>query len=277
MSTSSPQPDEPRDDEGKPAGPGEPEEPRSAPRYGQYAPGPQPPQSGQQAPPQYGQYGPPPQYGQYGQPPQYGQYGQPPQYGQYGQPPQYSQQYGQPPYGQQGGYNTYWTPPQEAQQKAVMLAFWLVIATAVLEVVLAIVGILAVSNTAALRSLFDQFNEQAGTTTRTLTFQEFQSLIVTVMWVLFAGAVVNAALLVVSAIFVRRGRRWARILGTVVLALTIFSFFNAGVLALITVALAIASIVMLFRPGVTAFLNAHNTFANPYSGPPRSFGNPYGQ
>lgn len=265
MSTSSPQPDQPRDDEGKPAGPGEPEQPRSAPRYGQYAPGQQPPQHGQG--PQYGQA---PQYGQYGQPPQYGQ--QPP----YGQPPQYSQQYGQSPYGQQTGYNTYWTPPQEVQQKAVMVAFWLVIATAVIEVVLAIVGILAVSNTTALRSLFDQFNEQASST-RTLNFQEFQRLIVTVMWVLFAGAVVNATLLVVSAIFLRRGRRWARILGTVVLALTIFSFFNAGVLALITVALAIASIVMLFRPGVTAFLNAHNTFANPYAGPPRSFGNPYGQ
>lgn len=274
MSTSSPQPDQPRDDEersgpAQPPGPPEPKEPRPAPRYGEYAPG-------QQAPP-YGQphYGQQPPYGQqapYGQPPQYGQYGQAPQYGQqpqYGQPP-----YGQPAqqYGQPAGY---WAPPQEAQRKAVTVAFWLLIATAVVEVLMGIFGLAVnMSNLSAFRTIYDE--QTAGQPTQ-ISFEEFRSVLVTVLWAAFVGAIVNAAILVVSAIFLQRGRRWARTLGTVFLALTIFSFVVSGLFALITVALAVASIVLLFRPGVTAYLNAHNTFANPYTGPPRSFGNPYGQ
>ena len=284
MSSSSEQPEQPRDDEGRTGGPAGPEQPRSAPRFGQYAPGQQGPQYGQQTPqygqqtPQYGQQAPQygqqtPQYGQ--QAPQYGQqgpqYGQP-GYGQYGQP---TPQYGQPGYGQPGGYNGYWAPPQDAQRKGVAVAFWLIIATAIVEVVLGILGLaINMSNVRAFRTIYD---EQTAGRPAAFTFEEFRSLLLTFLWTSFAGAIVNAAVLVLCAVFLRKGRRWARTLGTVFLSLTVFNFIVSGFFALITVAIAIVTIVMLFRPPVTAFLNAHNTFANPYDGPPRSFGNPYGQ
>jgi hypothetical protein len=155
------------------------------------------------------------------------------------------------------------------------VAFWLMIATAVVEVLMGIFGLAVnMSNVSAFRTIY---NEQTAGQPTQISFEEFRTVLVGVLWAAFVGAIVNAAILVVSAIFLQRGRRWARTLGTVFLALTIFSFVVSGLFALITVGLAVASIVLLFRPGVTAYLNAHNTFANPYAGPPRSFGNPYGQ
>lgn len=289
------QPEEPQN----PA-PHEPESPRPAPKYGQYAPGHEPqagnPPYGQQQP----QQGEPPRYGQpaqgqppQGQPPQYGQalppqYGQQPQYGQgggqYGQPQYGQSQYGQPQYGQSqyGQGNQYGqaqhgapTPGAAAQQSGVNVAFWLLIATAAVEVVLAIVGLMAAMNsTADLQTMFDQQTSTRGTG---MTFEDFHRIVITVLWIVFVGALVNAAILVLCAVFLRRGRRWSRILGTIFLCLTVLSFLSSGLFALVTVALAIVTIVMLFRGTVSAFIAGQNTFANPYTDPPQSFGNPYGR
>ncbi|WP_415855613.1 hypothetical protein [Sinomonas sp. G460-2] len=298
------QPDEPQ----TPA-PHEPEGSRPAPRYGQYAPGhepqsgqPQPgqPQPGQSQSPQYGQA---PQYGQQPQPPQYGQapqYGQQPQQPQYGQPPQYGRapqygqqpqqpQYGQAPqyghapqYGQAAQYNQpaqYGSgygapvPSAAAQQSGVNVAFWLLIATAAVEAVLAIFG-LAINSAVDLRAMF---TEQTSSRSTAITYEQFHQIILTVLWIVFVGALVNAAVLGLCAAFLRRGRRWARILGTVFLCLSVLSVLSSGLFALITIALAIVTIIMLFRPTVSAYIAAHNAFANPYTEPPRTFGNPYGQ
>ncbi|MDQ4492044.1 hypothetical protein RBS60_17725 [Sinomonas sp. ASV486] len=276
-------PSEPQDTQGSRQEPSAPAG-RPAPRYGQYAPGFEP--NAQQQPPAYGQ----PQYGQppYGQqqPPAHGQpnYGQP-QYGQ--QPPAYGQpQYGQPPYGQQPPYSPqpptygyggpgYGAPGPEAQQAAVRRASLLLFVTAAVEVVIGFIATMAELNlpASALRDLFNR----AGGAQAGITFEQFRQIISTFVWVAMSGAVVNAIVLVLCGVFLSRGRRWARVLGTVFLCLTILAFFAGGLFSLLTMALAVASMVMMFRPAVTAFLNANNQFANPYTPKGPTFGNPYGQ
>lgn len=235
---------------------------RPAPRYGQYAPG----HEGQQ-PPQYGQpqFGQQPQYGQ--QPPQYGQ--QPPQYGQ----GQYSQPAYPPPYGTTAGFGA---PSPQQQRSAVRSASVLLFATAAVELVIAVLAtIVALAIPAdALRELYDQ----ASGSSSGMSFAQFRQFISGFVWFALACVVVNAAVLVVCGIFLPKGRRWARTTGTIFLCLTIGSVFSGGLFALVTIALAVAAIVALFRSPVTAFLAAQNQFANPYSGPKGpSLGNPYGQ
>lgn len=244
---------------------------RPAPRYGQYAP--QPPQYGQQ-PPQYGQSGSqPPQYGQAGsQPPQYQPGPQPPQYGQ----PGYGQ-FGQGPFGQrQPGYGPPTLGPAgPAPQTAVRNASLMLILTAVAEVVIAAI------TTAVLLSLSDDdlqsMLEQMGGAASGVTFEQLRTVMDTFVWFVLVCVIINAAVLVLCAVFLRRGQRWARTVGTVFLCLTLGSIIGGSVFALITIALAITTIVLLFRPPVTAFLAGKDGFAGPY--PPRgpSLGNPYGQ
>lgn len=83
-----------------------------------------------------------------------------------------------------------------------------------------------------------------------------------------------AAALIVCAISLRRGRRWARPLGTVslivaVLSNTVLPYLSLSVSDLfgsITVALAVASVIALFRRPVAAYLDSMNEAAEPRSG-----------
>ncbi|MDQ0258992.1 hypothetical protein [Sinomonas atrocyanea] len=257
--------------------PGQGQPGRPAPKYGQYAPGygeaqQQAPAYGQQQPPTYGQQQ-PPAYGQQ-QPPAYGQAWQQPGAPGYGAPGYGPQGYGAPGYGPQG-YGTP-APGPDAQRTAVRRASLLIFITAAAEVVIGLFATLVTLNTptSALRTLFND----AGGASSGITFEQFRQIISTFVWLALAGVVVNAVVLVLCGVFLMRGRKWARTLGTVFLCLTLGAFLAGGVFSLITIGLAVASIVLLFRPAVTAFLTAQNQFANPYT-PPKgpTFGNPYGQ
>ncbi|GAB3278718.1 hypothetical protein GCM10027449_18950 [Sinomonas notoginsengisoli] len=233
---------------------------RPAPRYGQYAPGYD--GSGQQ-PPAHGQPG--AGYGQQGQ--------------GYGQQPWQQPSYGQSQWQQPGMYGSapgYGVPGPQEQRSAVRKASILLFATAAAEVVIGFFATMVTLNTptGALRDLFNQ----AGGASSGISFEQFRQILGTLVWFAVAGAVVNAIVLVLCGVFLSRGRRWARALGTVFLCLTLGAFFSGGLFSLITIGLAVAGVVTMFRPGVTAFLNAKNSFANPYNTPKGpTFGNPYGQ
>ncbi|MBL0705733.1 hypothetical protein [Sinomonas cellulolyticus] len=262
---------------------------RPAPRYGQYAPG---YEHGQQQTPQgQNQYGQQPAYGQnqygqqppYGQPPQYGQqppypqnqYGQPWQQPPYGQPPYGQNPYGQPPYGQVPGFGL---PGADEQRRAVRTASILMFVTAAAEVVVS-AFVIATILTMPASMLHDMFNQVSSATGRTgLSFAEFQQAIRIFLYLAIACVIVNAAVLVLCGVFLPKGKRWARTVGAVFLCLTVGSFFAASIYALITIAVAVAAMVLLFRPAVTAFLDSRNQIANTYSTPKGpTFGNPYGQ
>ncbi|MFF2318952.1 hypothetical protein ACFVTE_22120 [Arthrobacter sp. NPDC058097] len=270
---------------------GQPRYGQDAPQYGQNAPqygqGEQgTPQYGQNAP-QYGQAGQAPQYGQ--NPPQYGQGGQggAPQYGQspYGQnPPQYGQpQYGQPQYGQsQSGQSPYGQSPygqspygqypsEQAQAatgagvpKLVNYSFWMIIAAGVLSILNLLVAIPSLDDP-AMRSTFEEQLRGSG---QDIAFEDVKGFIIGTMVVF---ALIGAGLYALVAFNVRKGKNWARILGTVFAALSVFSLFPLGLNTLVGL-LGIAAIVMLYMPGAAQYFQKPQPFANPYSQP-----GPYGR
>jgi hypothetical protein len=278
-----------------PSGPNEPEKGKpgqDAPQYGQQSPA--APQYGQQTPaaPQYGQQTPAaPQYGQnapqYGQQPpaapQYGQqqYGQqPPAAPQYGQnAPQYGQQpYGQPqqPYGQapqQYGQSPYAQYPSEQPlggasggvPKMVNNAFWMIIAAGVVWFISLLIAIPALDDP-AMRSTFDQQMRSGGAD---VDFESVKPMIIGMMVVV---GLIGAGLYALVAFNVRKGKNWARILGTVFAALSIFSLFPLS-LGTLSGLLGIAAIVMLYLPASAPYFQKQQPFGAPYSQP----GNPYGR
>jgi hypothetical protein len=218
---------------------------QNAPQYGQNAP-----QYGQQQPPQYGQNA--PQYGQQ-QPPQYGQNA--PQYGQQ-QPPQYGQSpYAQPPFAQQG--------PAE-MPKLVNTAFWVIVASGVVWIISLLVSITAV-DTPAMRDMFEQQMSTSGANVR---FEDIKPFIIGTTLVF---AVISAVLYALVALNVRKGKNWARILGTVFAALSVFSLYPLS-LATLSAVLGIAGIVMLYLPATSPYFSKRQPFANPYGQP-----GPYGK
>lgn len=246
------------------------EQPPSAPQYGQNAPqyGDQPPSA-----PQYGQNAPSaPQYGQAPSQPPYGQ--QPPQYGQnpqqYGQP-QYNQQppqYGQPGYGQ----SPYAQFPSEQPQagagpagipKLVNTAFWLIVAAGVVWV-LSLLMSMGMIDSPEMRA---QFEEQMAGSGADIRYEDLKGFL---LGSIVAFAVIGAGLYALVAINVRKGKNWARILGTVFAALSLLGIFPLS-LGTLAVLLGIAGIVMLYLPATSPYFAKRQPFANPYGQP----GGPY--
>ncbi|MDR6505006.1 hypothetical protein [Arthrobacter oryzae] len=281
MSTPPANPANPNEPEnGKPApdgpqyGQNTPQSP-AAPQYGQHSPAaPQygQPQYGQQPPaaPQYGQQSPAaPQYGQ----PQYGQ--QPQQFGQQGTPPQYGQQpqqpYGQAP--QQYGQSPYAQYPSEQPKgaaaggvpKMVNNAFWMLVAAGALWVISLLIAIPALDDP-AMRSTFEEQMRAGGAD---VDFDSIKGVVVGMMVVM---GLIGAGLYALVALNVRKGKNWARILGTVLAALSIFSLVPLG-LGTISALLGIAAIVMLYLPASAPYFQKQQPFGSPYSQP----GNPYGR
>ncbi len=245
------------------------------PQYGQQTP--PAPQYGQQAP-QYGQQTPPvPQYGQQTPPaPQYGQ--QTHQYGQQTPPlPQYGQQapqYGAPQYGQQApqyGQSPYAQYPAGQQQapggvpKLVNIAFWLIVASGVVWLISLLLAVFTL-DTPAVRSMFE---EQMAASGAEIDFAEIKPFLV---GTIVAFALISAGLYALVALNVRKGKNWARILGTVFAALSVFSLFPLSIGTLAVLA-GIAAIVMLYLPSTSPYFSKQQPFANPYGQPGGTFRN----
>jgi len=253
---------------------------QTPPTYGQNAP--QTPQYGQQAPPAYGQNAPQtPQYGQNApQTPQYGQqtppaYGQnSPQTPQYGQqtPPAYGQnapqapQYGQSPYGQ-SPYAQYPSDQPQAQgavPQLVNTSFWLIIAAGALWVISMLVS-LGTLDTPAVRDMFQQQMAASGTSV------DFESIKGVLIGTIVVFAAISAGLYALVAFNVRKGKNWARIMGTVFAALSVFNIIPLS-LATLAALVGIAAIVLLYLPAAAPYFQKRQPFANPYGQPGAPFG-----
>lgn len=184
--------------------------PPAQPRYGQYAPGPDPAApAGQPGQPQYGQYAPP----QYGQP---GPAGQPQQQG-YGQPG-YGQQFGGMQPGMPGG------PVQRPQ--TIDRSYWLILAAGaifgIINLISAFLPNLGMSQQQV--DLLEQLFSDAG---MPISVQELLPLVRTT-------TIVTTLLLVGVYILIARGIRngsnVARIFGTIFAVISVFSIFGLGFL-----------------------------------------------
>ncbi len=239
---------------------------------------PEQPQYGQQAQPQYGQNA--PQYGQQPSAPQYGQnapqYGQnAPQYGQFGQQPS-APQYGQSPYGQSPyGQSPYGQAPWPSQQPSttsdvpqlVNTAFLMIVGAGILSAISSLV--FAFTGQDYIMTVMEQAARQQGQALPPGTTQSLNGLLA-VSGII--GAVINLGLYALVAFPVRKGKNWARILGTVFAAVSIFGLFGLfelgplfGILQLLTILLGIAAIVMLYLPASAPYFRKAQPFANPYS------------
>ncbi len=273
MSTPPVQPPNPNEPEsgGKPPAPrygenapqfGQPTPP--APHYGQNAPEPTPPapQYGQNAP-QYGETGSPaPQFGQ--NPPAYGQ--NPPQAPAYGQQP-FGQQYGQSPYAQYPSEQPVATGSNGVPQ-LVNISFWLLIASGVIFVISMLMGIGQLDDP-LMRSTFEDAMRSGGAGGE-VPYESIKDVIAGTLVVI---AIIGAALYALVAIFVRKGKNWARILGTVFAALSIFGLFQVPNIGTLGTLAGIAAIVLLYLPAVAPYFRKQQPFASPYGQP----GNPYGR
>lgn len=262
-----------------PSTPGENPTPEQ-PQYGQQAPQPgQQPQYGQPSAPQYGQQA--PQYGQSSvpQPGQQPQYGQPsvPQYGQ--QVPQYGQQapqYGQssvPQYGQSGPVT--WPSQQPAGTSGVPqlvnTAFLMIVSAGVLSFVSALV--LAFTGGDTFTAIMAQSAAQQGQRLPAGALQSMQGAIIIGAII---GGLISLGLYALVAFPVRKGKNWARILGTVFAAISLFSLLGGsftfgllyGLIQTITILLGIAAMVLLYLPGSAPYFRKAQPFANPYNQAP---------
>jgi hypothetical protein len=220
------------------------------------------PVPGDQPNPNYGQN--PPQYGQNA--PQYGQNA--PQYGQ--NAPQYGQnapQYGQSPYAQ-SPYSQYPAGQQQTADgvpKLVNIAFWLIVASGVVWLLSLLLSIGSL-DTPAMR---DMFEEQMAASGANVSFNDVKPFLVGTILVF---AVISAGLYALVALNVRKGKNWARILGTVLAALSLLSLFPLSIGTLAVLA-GVAGIVMLYLPKTSPYFRKQQPFANPYGQPGSPFGN----
>lgn len=241
----------------------------STPAYGQNSP--QAPQYGQQTPPAYGQNAPQtPQYGQNAPqtPPAYGQ--NTPQFGQnapqYGQqtPPAYGQnapQYGQSPYAQ---YPSGQPQAPGPVPQLVNTSFWLIVAAGALWVISMLVS-LGTLDTPAVRDMFEQ---QMATSGAQVDFESIKGVLIGTIVVF---ALISAGLYALVAFNVRKGKNWARILGTVFAALSIFNIIPLS-LATLAALVGIAAIVLLYLPAASPYFQKRQSLANPYGQPGAPFG-----
>lgn len=238
-----------------PVPPANQDEPESG---GQNAP--QQPQYGQNAP-QYGQNAPQqPQYGvpQYGQNQPQQQFGQ----SQFGQPQQGQSPYGQSPYGQ-SPYSQY---PSELPSSTspvpqlVNISFYLLILSAVISVLSLLLIIPMLDEPDMRRQFEDQLAAQGQ---GEVPFEDLKAMIIGILVVF---AVITAGLYALVAFNVRKGKNWARILGTVFAALSILGLFSPSWATIGTLA-GIAAIVLLYLPGAAPYFNKQQPFASPYSQP----------
>lgn len=217
-----------------------------APRYGQNE---GQPRYGQNPTPSPGQ-NPPPAYGQ-NPPPAYGQ-NAPQSYGSNSPASPGQQGYGQQPYGYQSAQPSGYAYPGSASMPAtakgpapqrVVLAFWLILAAAVLGLISTIV-----SSLDPLASLTPQQREQfEGSGVSPESISGIATTIGVVVGLLFA------ALYVLLAFMIRKGKNWARITLTVLAALSVLGFLfglaggaPVGLLSTLVLILVVAGVVLCY-------------------------------
>ena len=143
-------------------------------------------------------------------------------------------------------------------------SFWLIVAAGAVWVISMLVS-LGTLDTPAVRDMFEQQMAASGATV------DFESIKGVLIGTIVVFAVISAGLYALVAFNVRKGKNWARILGTVFAALSIFNIFPLS-LATLAALLGIAAIVLLYLPAASPYFQKRQSFANPYGQPGAPFG-----
>lgn len=137
--------------------------------------------------------------------------------------------------------------PKFVGPRAVNVSFWLVVA-AVAILVLSQVYYLAIQN--QVIDAYVKSNKDAK-----ITRAQWESSIPVLLWVVFVGALVFGALLVLFAYKAREGTRSARTVVTVVAVVTaLFYFFIfSNIFAVLAILVFVIAVVLLYLPSVQPY------------------------
>jgi hypothetical protein len=99
-------------------------------------------------------------------------------------------------------------------------------------------------------------------------FEALKGVIVGMVALIAAFGVLMYALV---AFNIRKGRNWARVLGTIFAAFSLLGIFENGP-GTPSILAGVAAIVLLYLPGSAPFFRKYHPFASPYAQPGHSYG-----
>ncbi len=146
--------------------------------------------------------------------------------------------------------------------KLVNTAFWLILASGAVWVIALLVSLGGLDN-AEFRNVFEQQMAASGAAV------DFETIKTFLVWTIVAFALISAGLYALVAFNIRKGKNWARVLGTVFAALSLINIAPFGI-GSIAVLAGVAGIVMLYLPATSPYFQKQSA-ANPFRP-----GNPYG-
>ena len=154
-------------------------------------------------------------------------------------------------YGAYGGGQPAPQATEPARPAAVDRGFWLLIASAVVSVIGAILSIVELGS--------DESRSELAQTSG-LTSADVDTAITVGIVVALVIGVISVAVSVLFAVFARKGYNWARIVITVFAALSLFGLVGisgsaAGIITLVSILLPIAAVVLFFTAPASAYFN----------------------
>lgn len=158
-----------------------------------------------------------------------------------------------------GAYSSGQPAPQAtepARPAAVERGFWLLIASAVVSVIGAILSVIYLGS--------DESRSELAQTSGLTSADVDMAISVGITVALIVG-VISVAVSVLFAFFARKGHNWARIVITVFAALSLFGLIGidgsaAGIVTLLSIILPIIAVVLFFTAPASAYFNQMKQF-----------------
>ncbi|MBO9704618.1 MAG: hypothetical protein J7474_03765 [Arthrobacter sp.] len=143
------------------------------------------------------------------------------------------------------------TPPEKPQEpRTIGWAFWLILSGCAFGLISSLQVFLGMD----LDELFRRALEEAPASTRDiLSRQSGDSLKGMVIASMVITLVLTVALYLLVAIFVKKGHHWARVLGTVLAAISVTGFGSASLLDLLSILCGVVAIVLCWLPDSGAY------------------------
>jgi hypothetical protein len=144
-------------------------------------------------------------------------------------------------------------------------AFWLLVGACILWVSSVFLSIGSIDDPAMRR----QFNARIAASGAGVDFEALKGVVVGMVALIAAVGVLMYALVAAN---IRKGRNWARVLGTVLAVFSLLGVLEMG-LGTLSILAGVASMVLLYLPASAPYFRRYQPFAGPYGQP----GYPYGR
>ncbi len=143
------------------------------------------------------------------------------------------------------------TPPEKPEEpRTIRWAFWLILSGCAFGLIASLQTFLAVDFDEIYREMMDQMPAS----TRNILSQESPDSLKTIFVVsTVLTFVITVALYVLVAVFVKKGHQWARVLGTVLAAISVTGFGSSVILDLLSILCGIVGMILCWLPDSSAF------------------------